>query len=136
MPAKPPPSEAELQKLAERILSDPNTVKIAEKLKVPVEEYVQSVMTYYLDPKAEPEFVTISDANLKKIGAPPPPTQEEMAKYLNDLSEQKFGRARSTFEAASPTGKRVALKPEPTETPATQGNDEELQKRVKRGGKV
>ncbi|MBX5484974.1 MAG: hypothetical protein IRZ16_24415, partial [Myxococcaceae bacterium] len=72
MPTHPPPTEAELQKLAERILRDPNTAKIAEKLSVPLEEYVQMVMTFYLDPKQEPEFVTISDENLKKMGAPPP----------------------------------------------------------------
>ncbi|MBX5484591.1 MAG: hypothetical protein IRZ16_22435 [Myxococcaceae bacterium] len=64
-------------------------------------------MTFYLDPKQEPEFVTISDENLKKMGAPPPKV-EDMVKYLQQLSDQRFARARSTFEDAPPkSGSKV-----------------------------
>lgn len=128
------PTNEELERIAAKVMADPNTAKIAEQLGVPLEEYVQSVVTFIADPKAEPEFVTISDENLKKMGAPPP-SIEEMTAYVQGLVDQKMARAKSTFEEA-PTGGRVALTPDVAPQKALTPEEEELQRRVKQGGKV
>src|SRR5437879_6176664 len=69
-----------------KILADPNTAKIADTLQIPLEDYVDQVVEYVLNPKKDPDLVVIKDDDLKKLGlfAPNP---REMANYLDDHLE-------------------------------------------------
>lgn len=76
-PAASPESEA----LRKKILADPNTAKIAENLGVPLEDYVNQVLHFALNPKAEPQVYVVEDAALRQMGYEPPDA-EAMGKYI------------------------------------------------------
>src|SRR5687767_182325 len=86
------------ESLRRTLLDDPNTRKIAETLGLPVEEYVQHVIEFATNPGSEPEFVAIPDAELKKMGAPTPPSIQEMTSHVKESLKVLESRTQSSFE--------------------------------------
>lgn len=94
------------EKLAEKILADPNTKKIADSLGVTLEEYAQTVLRFMLNPGDKPEFVGMREEDLKKLGyAPPDP--EAMRRYIDEAMKMRDLQTNSAFE--DPKEKKVDL---------------------------
>jgi hypothetical protein len=77
-PKKGKPSEAVYRKT---LLEDPNTAKIAEKLGVPLEEYVKQVVFLAMHPEEDPEVIYVSDEDLISEGFKPP-DNEAMGHFI------------------------------------------------------
>ncbi len=84
--------------LRAKLLADPNTERIAKTLNVSVEEYIDTVLTYAVNPGLEPEFATISDENLVKMGAPKPPSIKEMVDWVEEAVEVSAVHERTDYE--------------------------------------
>ncbi len=68
-----------------KVLADPNTAKIAEKLGVPLEEYVEGVVHFAMNPDQLPEYVVASDADIKeKFGLDPAPNDQQIIKIFEE----------------------------------------------------
>ncbi|MFZ5470094.1 MAG: hypothetical protein ACOZIN_11720 [Myxococcota bacterium] len=126
------------QAIRAAILADPNTARIAETLEVPLEEYVEQVLEFAMNPGAEPELLLISDENLKAMGAPPPPDMKEMNDYIQEGLEISAVTQGSGYQKAAKP--KVAL---PEAPPAKASPDEvrddlkdDVKSRRGGGGKV
>jgi len=84
----------------ERVLADPNTAKIAKELDIPLEEYVEQVVHFVLNPDAEPQMLVLEDADLIKLGHPPPDAQKMLAFVKEAVAVADAGGASTGFEAA------------------------------------
>ncbi len=69
--------------LAQRLLEDPNTAKIAEKLKMPLQEYLALVVHYTLNPNEQPMLNIVKDEDLIKHGHTPP-TADAINAYMEE----------------------------------------------------
>jgi hypothetical protein len=90
-----------------KLLEDPNTRRIAETLGLPVDEYVQYVVDFATTPGSEPQFVALPEAELKKMGAPQPPSLDEMTSHVREAVKILDGRTRSSFEDSSPAKRKA-----------------------------
>jgi len=72
-----------LEMVQKRVMSDPNTAKIAKELDIPLEQYVAQVCYYVLHPEADPDMVLVEDEDLIKMGHQPP-KQSEMLAYIKE----------------------------------------------------
>jgi hypothetical protein len=129
MPDAPskPRSALEVRK---KVLADPNTAKIAEKLGVPLEEYVEGVVHFAMNPEQLPEYVVASDADLKeKFGLDPAPNDQQIIKIFEE--NLKFATLNDTTDFKQAEKAQVALdasgKPTTAEDPLLK---EELKKKL------
>lgn len=74
MPTKSP------EEMRKKLVEDPNTAKIAEQLKMPLEEYITLVM-HYATSGEKPQFFIVKDEDLRKMGHEPP-DKAKMEKYV------------------------------------------------------
>ncbi len=138
-PPKKSQTEKKLAALTKQVLADPNTARIAEKLGIPLEEYVQQVVYFATHPKAEPNLLVVRDADLRAMGRPPP-DENEMGRYL--IEAVKMGEATSKTEYSDPEKRLVTMSDLPAGKPDTRKANPRLkaeldrQLRGKRGGKT
>ena len=78
---KKPAASQDPEVLRKKILSDPNTEQIAKNLGVPLEEYVEQVVHFILNPHEEPNLYVAEDDALRKLGYEPPDA-EAMGKFI------------------------------------------------------
>ena len=80
---KGPKNPIELRK---KILADPNTALIAEKLGVDLEEYIEGVVFFAMNPEAKPELVVVTDEVAKeRFGLTLPKESEIITKFNTEL---------------------------------------------------
>lgn len=95
---KAPQISAELRA---KILADPNVAKIAEKLEMPLEEFVNQIGYYMNNPGAQPAYLMVSDENLKnKLGLEVPSQEELAANVRASMKAIRAGEAPSGFEGS------------------------------------
>ena len=99
----PPSAEA----IRTKALADPNTAKIADQLGVPLEDYVQQVVHFVLNPDAEPQLYVASDADLRKAGFEPP-DGNAVGRYLVEAATVADA-AGATAYAGGPKKKLVTM---------------------------
>jgi hypothetical protein len=87
--------------IRKKVLSDPNTAKIAENLGVPLEEYVNQVIHFVLNPNAEPSLYVVEDEDLRAMGYPPPDA-DAMGQYIIEAATiaQTANPSRTEFTEA------------------------------------
>jgi len=95
-----------LEMVQKRVMSDPNTAKIAKELAIPLEQYVAQVCYYLLNPDADPDMVLVEDEDLIKMGHQPP-KQSEMLAYLKEAVAVAEASGATGFEDSKK--KQVAL---------------------------
>jgi hypothetical protein len=111
-----------------KVLADPNTAKIAEKLGVPLEEYVEGVVHFAMNPEQLPEYVVASDADIKeKFGLDPAPNEQQIVKIFEE--NLKFATLNDTNEFKHPTKQQVALN---APGQATTAEDPKLKEELKK----
>lgn len=150
MPARKPPkaptkpSKAKPAKLPRtvrhvraKVLEDPNTAKIAKRLGVPLQAYVDQVVHFVMNPKAEPSLYVVEDRDLAALGMPAP-REDEMGRYLLEAAQVADAAGATGF--SDPKKKLVTL----ADLPAVQAGGKpdpklqaqlEKQRRVGRGRK-
>lgn len=79
--------EMNREEVRAKILADPNTARIAATVGMSLEQYVNEVLKYALNPGLEPSLLVMSDEDLERLGAPPPPRQEEIQKFVSHWIE-------------------------------------------------
>jgi hypothetical protein len=63
--------------IRQAVLADPNTALIAKALGVPLDEYVEGVVVFAMNPEAKPEYVGVTDEVMKeRFGLTPMKEQE------------------------------------------------------------
>lgn len=136
----PEKAEKNPLEIRKKVLADPNTAKIAQTLGVPLEEYVEGVVHFAMNPEQLPEYVVVTDEVLKeKFGLGPTPKVEEILKTFDTNLELATISNRTDF--SGPKAKLVDL-PNATDAGTPQGADralqEDLQKQLmgKKGGKI
>lgn len=122
-----------------KILADPNTARIAKELSMPLEEYVDMVLHYAMNPGAEPELLMVKDEDLRAQGFNPPSIQD-VERYLDQAVEVSGAHLRTDYQESK---KELVALPE---APAASADDSqssaelkgELDRALKksRGGKV
>lgn len=133
---KPPKNPLEIRK---KVLADPNTAQIAEKLGVPLEEYVEGVVHFAMNPQELPEYVGVTDEVLKeKFGLPPTPKDAEIIAIFD--REVEFATVAEKTDYRDPKQKLVDLPEAPSAETRTEDAKlkEDLQKQLlgKKGGKA
>jgi hypothetical protein len=104
-PQKPEKSPLEIRK---KVLADPNTAKLAEKLGVPLEEYVEGVVHFAMNPGELPEYVVVSDETLKEqFGLGPSAKAAEITKLFETSLE--MATLTDTTDYSAPKAKPVQL---------------------------
>ena len=84
-PAKKPKAKAKAgktvntTKLRAKLLADPDTITIASNLGVPLEEYVDQVLHFVKNPKADPQMLVVEDDDLRAAGFEPPDEKKLLA---------------------------------------------------------
>ncbi len=91
----PPKISAALRK---KILSDPNSEKIAKELKMDLETFVNTVGYYINNPGTEPSFLIVSDENLRKHGYEPPTVASLQAVVRESVAAFEAGDPDSGFD--------------------------------------
>ncbi len=134
---KPAKNPIEIRK---KVLADPNTAKIAKTLGVPLEEYVEGVVHFAMNPDELPEYVGVSDDKIKEtFGLDPAPNAEQILKIFDE--NLKFATLNDANEFENSKKKLVEM---PDGAPeAAKGVDDprlkaELDKEMarKKGGKL
>jgi hypothetical protein len=125
-PAKPktPKLPRTPENVRKKVLEDPNTAQIAKKLGVTLEEYVEQVVHFVMNPKAEPSLYVVEDQDLEALGMPPP-DEDEMGRYLIEAVQVANAAGATGFTDAKK--KLVTL----SETPAAQADEEHSDPRLK-----
>jgi hypothetical protein len=91
----PPPVSAALRK---KILSDPNTAKLAKEVDMDLETFVNTVGYYMNNPDVEPAFLVVSDEELRKNGYEPPTVAQLQANVRESVAMFEAGSANSGFD--------------------------------------
>jgi hypothetical protein len=133
---KPPKNPLEIRK---KVLADPNTAQIAQKLGVPLEEYVEGVVHFAMNPQELPEYVGVTDEVLKeKFGLPPTPKDAEIIAIFDREVEYATVAEKTDYRDAKQ--KLVDLPEAPSAETRTEDAKlkEDLQKQLlgKKGGKA
>jgi len=118
-----------------RILADPNVAIIAEKLHVEnMEEFVDKIVLYAMNPNAEPQLFVANDADLIKMGVTPP-NGAAIEAYMKQAVATFGARELTAFDPAK--AQKVAM-PSVGSNETIPAGDPELEKEVSvgRGGKV
>lgn len=95
-----PARAAEIRK---KIMADPNIAKIAEKLGMNYEAFVELVMKYALNPGLQPMVHVMSDADIRAMGAEPP-DKDKMIAFLKERVDIQAITDKSKF--ADPNSQR------------------------------
>jgi hypothetical protein len=121
------------------VLSDPNTAKIAEKLGVPLEDYVREVVHFVLNPKADASLYVVEDDDLRTAGFEPPDA-DAIGRFITEAAA--VSSAADATEWTDPRGKKPVDLDGPRGAPEVPDKtDPKLKKdldralRAKRGGK-
>lgn len=82
-----------------KLLSDPNTPKLAQALGLSVEAWVDEVLHFVEHPLAEPELVMATDADLRAHGVTPC-DEAEMLRWLQSAQAVQSATELTAFEPA------------------------------------
>jgi hypothetical protein len=124
---KGPKDPLEIKK---KILADPNTAKIAETLGVDLQEYVEGVVHFVMNPDQKPELVVVTDDVAKeRFGLTLPKEAEIIAKF-NTEYELATIADKTDFQAA----KAKPVQMETPESPSGErtGEDAKLKEELKK----
>lgn len=82
------------------LLADPNVTAMAKTLEIPLEDYIAQVIHFAMNPDAQPEVVVLSEEDLKRHNLAPPPSAEEIGRFLiEEVSLAKAGNPANEFSA-------------------------------------
>lgn len=125
------PQARDPEALRKKILDDPNTARIAEELGVPLEEYVEQVLFYAMNPQAEPQLYVVEDADLRAMGVEPP-DPDAMGKYLIEAVTLAEAHEKTEFIDSK---KQLVQLSDNSAQPLPEGN-EELKSEVEKVARV
>jgi len=88
-----------IEEVRAELLADPATQGIAQKLGVPLEEYVEKVLDFAQHPEKQPQFNVLPDGQAKAAGGA---TTGEVKQWLEDVADGKVDlrddREKDVFE--------------------------------------
>lgn len=91
-----PPDPAVLRK---KLIDDPTTEQIAKELGVTLEEYVEQVLHFAMNPEAMPDLYLVEDEDLRKMGYQPH-TADEIGRYLLEYVAVASATEKTDFSEA------------------------------------
>ncbi|MBL9036968.1 MAG: hypothetical protein JNG84_00505 [Archangium sp.] len=94
-----PAAKNDAASIRKKILADPNTEGIAKNLGVTLDEYVDRVVHFVLNPSDDPEIYLAEDEDLEAMGMKPP-DEGSMLKYLKEAFEALQSTEKTDFSAA------------------------------------
>lgn len=127
--------------LRAQILANPNTAEIAKAVDMSLDEYVDQVLEYALNPDADPMLLMIKDEDLRKLGCEVH-TLEEMLLYLEESLKLAEINETTDFSSSSPKKLSVDIGADPVghePAPEVKGRadlKEEIKKKNLRIGKI
>ncbi|MGC4114846.1 MAG: hypothetical protein QM765_09595 [Myxococcales bacterium] len=96
-----------IEEVRAELMADPATQSIAQRLGMPLEEYVEKVIDYALHPEKKPEFNVLPDGEVRAQGGA---TTGEVKQWLEDVADGKVDirpdREKDSFEETLPTQRR------------------------------
>lgn len=108
------------------LLEDPNTAGIAKSLGVSLEDYIEQVIRFAMNPKAEPIVSVLKPEIIREKGGVVP-DGEAMGKYL--VEAVAVAKVAHTTEFADPKAEKVELSGKDTAQP-TDKTDAELKAQI------
>lgn len=106
--ANPPSTAKKPEKtpeaIVEKLLDDPNTPKIAEKLEMKLEDYVALVVHYVMNPNEQPMLNIVKDEDLAKQGLKPISSDE-----INTYMEQSLAVAEAAVGSGFSEAKKAPV---------------------------
>ena len=115
---KGPKNPLEIKK---KVLADPNTALIAAKLGVDLEEYVEGVVFFAMNPDAKPELLVVTDEVAKERFGLTLPKEAEIIQQFNNELELATVADKTDFQAAKP----MLVQMETPDAPSKEANAED-----------
>ena len=88
-----------VEEVRAELLADPATQAIAQKLGMPLEQYVEKVLDFAQHPEKQPQFNVLPEGDVKAAGGA---TTGEVKQWLDDVAEGKVDlrddREKDVFE--------------------------------------
>jgi hypothetical protein len=122
------PDAAGIAEIKKRITEDPNTAKIAEKLGMTFEAYLELVMKYVNNPGMDAMVNVVPDAELRANGIEPPDLKKAAA-YFTERAEALTMTSRSKF--ADPNSQRERVTGKIPVPPAAKADPDEVRQDLK-----
>ena len=111
-----------------KLIADPNTAKIAESVKLPLEEYIEQVMKYLANPSIEPQVYVAEDHDLRAAGFEPPDI-DKIAAFINEHADAQEISTKSKF--ADPNSQRERVSGKIPVPPAAEAKPDEVREDLK-----
>lgn len=118
--SQPPDPEA----LRKKLLDDPTTEQIAKEIGVSLEEYIEQVLHFAMNPEAVPDLYLVEDEDLRRMGYEPH-TADEIGRYILNYVEVATATEKTDFSDAEK--KRLDLGGGPSRAEPELPKSEELQ---------
>lgn len=129
-----------LENMRIKLLSDPDTRRIARDVGMKLEEYVELVLQYLAEPNKEPQLYVASDEDLRAAGYEPPSPQAVgeflIAGARGDLGLGEAPAYKTGFDAAPDTQGKPSLGAEDgrEQLPVDDETSQELRKQLPKRG--
>ncbi len=130
-----PTTKLSPEEIRKKVLADPNTAQIAEKLGVSLDEYVNQVVFFVLNPNAEPSLYVVEDEDLRSMGEKPS-TEDEVGQYLMEAIAIAKAANTSTTEYSEAKKKLVEMPDTPAPSADTKEKDPTLADDVNKSRRV
>ena len=89
--------------IREALLADPNVAELAKTIGVSLEDYIEQVTYFAMNPSAEPQLGVMDPEEMKRQGLKPPPTDDQIGRFLVDALQVR--------NAANPSNQFADAKP-------------------------
>jgi hypothetical protein len=122
------PDAAGIAMIKKRLMEDPNTAKIAEKLGMTFESYLELVMKYVNNPNMDAMVDIVSDEDLRAAGTEPPDIKKAAA-WFSERVEARTMTTRSKF--ADPNSQRERVTGKIPLAPAAKAAPDEVRQDLK-----
>jgi hypothetical protein len=121
------------QALRKKLLDDPTTEQIANELGVSLEEYIEQVLHFAMNPEAVPDLYLVEDEELRKMGYEPH-TADEIGRYLLDYVAVATATEKTDFSETEK--KKLDLAGGPLKAEPALPKSEELQSEAEKIARI
>jgi hypothetical protein len=112
------------------LLADPNVAELAKTIGVSIDDYIEQVIHFAMNPGADPQLGVLTAEGFAEAGLPPPPTDDQIGRYLIDALQVHNATNGSEFSEARQ--EVVDLGKNPKDSEPIEKTDEKLKEALQK----